>query len=409
MMMNEKANSPKEQDNNQALSELSDDATSTDNTVDEEFLDSPEDLDTDNIEPRSKSKNILLILCVCLLLILIVGMSYLGYQYWQTQLDNTHFKQALTTEQQESFSQIEEQLKDYKTQLEQKDNVIKELSQTATALDQESQLFRQQLVSLQDRLRLLTSQGKQEWMLEQVDYYLTLAQQKLVFENNINAVVALLYEADDVLKELNDLNLSSLRKVIAQDIARLNALPVMDTVGVISQLEALATQINSLSPSISIQLPTKTEIQPKEYEHFTDRFFTTLEKFGKEAINIRHHDTLVPPLLTEQQKSILSAALQLKVTQTQSAVLNHQEVLFQSHLQSIEHLLTQYFALSESHTVFKTLNKLHSIPIKNQLNAITLSSLVELNNEKEQRRLRWLQSSDKASFPKPIMNKDETP
>ena len=75
-------------------------------------------------------------------------------------------------------------------------------------LDQQT-LLRQQLATTQDRLRLLTNEGKHEWLLEQVYFYLELAQRKLVFEQQVTTAVALLSEADASLVKANDIKPSA--------------------------------------------------------------------------------------------------------------------------------------------------------------------------------------------------------
>ncbi len=344
--------------------------------------------------PAKSSGNGLKWLVIVLLLIALGISGWVGYQQWLQ-------KQA-----------VSEQLSSQDTTLQQQNGVIQQLQglinaqqrelanlsgQQTTQNDQQA-LLRQQLTVTQEKLRLLSSKGRQEWVLEQTHYYLNLAQQKLLFENNVQTAMALLAEADAALAHSGDLNLTDLRQAINNDLAALAVIPERDTTSVLLTLNALQKQVAELQPQ-AIQLPESINEPEVDNKAWFDRLMQTLDKFGEDAFKFRTHDNKVQPLLSDEHKAVLQATLQLALTQAQTAVMEGKQNYFQARLQFTDELLQNYFQLNEQGTALSAqLKKLQNVPIDTPP-AYQLTALPMMNELKQQRRLQWYSEQSVPAVP----------
>ncbi len=334
--------------------------------------------------PVKSSGNGLKWLLVFLLLIALGISGWVGYQQWmqsQTVSEQLSSQDATINQQNAIIEQLQGLLN------QQRQELIK-LSQQQSANDDQQSLLRQQLAVTQEKLRLLSSKGRQEWVLEQAHYYLTLAQQKLLFENNVTTAMALLAEADATLANSGDLNLTELRQAIKNDLAALAAMPQHDTSSLLLTLNALQKQVAELQPQ-AIQLPETINEPEVDNKAWFDRLMQTLDKFGEDAFKFRTHDNKVQPLLSDEHKAVLQATLQLALTQAQTAAMEGNQSYYQTRLQFADELLQNYFQLNDQGAALsaqlKTLQQATvEAPATYQLTALPM-----MDEFKQQRRLQW--------------------
>lgn len=346
--------------------------------------------------PVKSSGNGLKWLLILLLLIALGISGWVGYQQWlqqQTVGDQLN-SQDSTIKQQNA---IIEQLRGL---LNQQHQELAKLSQQQSANADQQSLLRQQLAVTQEKLRILSSKGRQEWVLEQAHYYLTLAQQKLLFEDNISTAMALLAEADATLANSGDLNLTDLRQAIKNDLAALAAMPQHDTSSLLLTLNALQKQVAELQPQ-AIQLPETINEPEVDNKAWFDRLMQTLDKFGEDAFKFRTHDNKVQPLLSDEHKAVLQATLQLALTQAQTAALEGNQSYFQSRLQFADELLQNYFQLNDQGAALSAqLKTLQQAPLETPA-TYQLTALPMMDELKQQRRLQWYSEQSIPAVPEP--------
>ncbi|WMS86133.1 uroporphyrinogen-III C-methyltransferase [Pleionea litopenaei] len=341
---------------------------------------------TGHIEKRTNTRFSWGIGLVGLLLLLSCGLSsWVYYQYYLGQ-------QTFTS----TVSNLQGQLEQQKQNLQQREQLAQQLNKQINQLgkqlsQQESAngLLRQQIVATQDKLRLLTSQGKQEWVLEQVHYYLRLAQEKLYFEHNRDVAIALLMQAEATLKDEGDLQLTPLRQAISNDLLTLDALPSFDSSSVLIRLNSMSDAITSLTTSAP-QFKNVADLPNVENKAWYDRFVATMSKITEDAIKIRTHDDKVQPMLTKEQKAILQATIQLALAQAQTAVLENNNEYYLSRLTFSESIIHQYFKIDDaSQSILNQLSELKKVSFDNSIE-LNLTSRQLIEEIKEQRRMQWL-------------------
>lgn len=251
-----------------------------------------------------------------------------------------------------------------------------------TTLNQQQQ----SLTALQGQIQSLSSPAlKKARTLTQVDYLLRMASLHLNAEGDTTLAIQLLKIADEEVSATNDPSFFSLRQALANDLAALQAIPVIDRAGMVIKINAISQQISQL-PVLPTQLAIPNHPQ-KVIPATLPVWKKGLMEMGEALENvvvIRHGTQAKQPLITPEQRSFLILNIQLHLAQAQWAILHQQPELFQQNLTEVSQWIRQYFvqdsALTQS--VLKDLNLLLNTSIKPNLPDISnsINVLERLNN-----------------------------
>jgi len=193
--------------------------------------------------------------------------------------------------------------------------------------------------------------NREERLLAEVEQLLIIANQQLQLAGNVKLALLALQTADSRLQQLDSLQVTQLRKSIAQDIQRLQALPLIDVVGMSLKLESLADSIDQLplvserhpESAIPIEktIPDQNRWQKLAYEIWQD---------FKSMIRIERIDRAEPPLLAPDQNFFLRENIKLRLLTARIALLQHDEVTYRKDLEASENWLKAHFDLRELET-----------------------------------------------------------
>ncbi|MGL5742524.1 MAG: uroporphyrinogen-III C-methyltransferase [Legionella sp.] len=282
-----------------------------------------------------KSKGLISTFAVIVALIALAVAGYTLYLNQELQKQLTHKDSAFS-------SQV--------TQLEQKQDQTQEQINNQMSNTQKTQKQLQtQLEHLGNKLQSALNQRfyqNQDWLLLKARYYLELAQINAHWSTNFDATTTLLEQADQLLKPFNDPKVFNIRQAIAKDIAEIQATPVVDRAGILSQLDASQTSINDRS----IALPeseektsgTDNETPSNHSSTWNQRLQSSMNLLGKLVV-IRRHDQNIKPLLSPMLETVLKERLRLNIQEAQWAVLNHDPFVYQLALkQAITRLKTNF-------------------------------------------------------------------
>lgn len=227
------------------------------------------------------------------------------------------------------------------------------------------------------------STSEADWRLAEAQYLLRLANQRVLMEQRPEGALTLMRSADKVLAELDDVSLYKLRQTIAQDIAKLEAVPKLDVEGTYLRLAALIHQTSEL-PTLSLeqqrQLPQLLqEITPEavdetlkqDIQSAFGRAMSSLENL----VVIQQHDRPVEPLLSPEQGHYLRQNLQLLLEQAQLALLRQQQSIYETSLTRAIELLTRFFDTDNSATAAlnSALEQLKTLQVAPQMPSISSS------------------------------------
>ena len=173
-------------------------------------------------------------------------------------------------------------------------------------------------------------------MYAEVEYLVRMANQRVLMEQDANSALQLLQFADEIIRETSGLTAHSLRDALARDIAALKAVGSPDTQGIYLELSALVSQVPLLSRTLPIyQAPIlETDQRPDATSYFA-RFLRLIRHAGNRLahlVDFRRDEVAVKPVLPPKEEYFLRQNLVLKLQIAQMALLEGNQILFQSAL-----------------------------------------------------------------------------
>ncbi len=153
--------------------------------------------------------------------------------------------------QQQVITSLREQVEQNALTLETKqqaleDDFEKELVEQQNNVQANLNDLAEQLDSNNARLLSLSSVNRDEWKLQEAQYLLRLADQRILLEKDSQNALALALSADDVLREIDEADLVGVRKLLTEEIAVLKLAGVIDREGIFLRLSALSTQVDGI-------------------------------------------------------------------------------------------------------------------------------------------------------------------
>ncbi len=273
------------------------------------------------------------------------------------------------------------------------DMLNQQQSTLAASVDATKNTFSQAHDALQTRLiglnkDLQTALQQQlyqnhDWVLLKARYFLELAQINAHWSNNTQTTATLLENANELLAHVQDQRLFPIRQAIAKEIAQVQALPQTDFAGILSQLDAAQTIVGQLTIKQSLSIPATNNAAPPPSpaaNTWRSRLKESVNKLEKLVV-IRRHDQDIQPLLDPPQEAILRENIRLTLQQTQWAVLQNNESLYQGLLAQVIKNIQQSFAQEDSNSqvLIKQLQTLQQIRLGN--NDIILNQSLPLLNQ----------------------------
>ncbi|WP_461481921.1 uroporphyrinogen-III C-methyltransferase [Porticoccus sp.] len=254
--------------------------------------------------------------------------------------------------------QVQSVRQDDLTRLEQQLSAEVDARKALAALVEKNNAEQQLAMSAQARrLRELSGASRTDWLLAEAEYLLRLGNQRLLTERNSENALALLISADDILRELDEVQLLPVREALARNIVALKSQSPVDREGLFLQLKVLAEQVVSLpilAPKMSS--PDQAEPLPAPPEGADAPWYTPLVKVGRLAlaeaeklILVRRRSDPVDPLLSPEQEQLLRLQLGAVLEQAQLAVLREEPQVYQASLGKARELLATYFQLNDRH------------------------------------------------------------
>jgi uroporphyrin-3 C-methyltransferase len=232
----------------------------------------------------------------------------------------------------------------------------------------------------QQQLSLLSNTNRNDWLLAEAEYLLRLANQRVIIDADVKNANVLLSAADNILKEIDDVNLLNVRRNIAEDRAKLNGLDSFDPEGVYLRIAAVADQVEKLTPfSMENENPVADKKQQKTVE--SKAVQSLWDKLSRYIV-VRQHDIQAEPLLTPQQEQYLKQNLLFHLEQAQLALLRGKATAYQQGLSKAQEYLQRYYQHnSRSKALIQEIETLSLVPVAPEIPDISksLDSLKKYN------------------------------
>ena len=175
------------------------------------------------------------------LLVAVLALLLAGWQWYET-------RQRLAANEQEMLERLaqaaaaSQEERGVQRQLREQ---IESLQGKLGAMEDKLHEYESQSATLQTLYENM-SRGREESALIEVEHAVTLAGQQLQLAGNVPAAILALQSADARLARLDQGRFLPLRKALAKDLERLNALPLVDLPGISLRLEQIVVGVDKL-------------------------------------------------------------------------------------------------------------------------------------------------------------------
>lgn len=312
----------------------------------------------------SQSQNLLQMVSPALVIALI-AIALLAWQWLDTRQRLTALEFSLSQKLNSFDTRNVESALTAKKAEQSADQAIAQL----TILEQKVADSQSQQEALQT-LYLEFANNREERVISEVEQLLVVASEQLQLAGNPKTALMAMQTADSRLQQLDKPQAIQLRKQLAKDIARLQALPAVDVVGVSLRLEQMATEVEKL-PLISEHRPhvesepIAPDFQANRWQQLAGEVWQDI----RQLIRIERIDRPEPPLLTPEQNFFLRENLRLRLLTARIALLQRDQVTYRADLTAAESWIRQHFDTSDGkvQNIIVTMHQLADSNISIQL------------------------------------------
>lgn len=203
------------------------------------------------------------------------------------------------------------------------------------------------------RIQRQLGQTRGDWLVSDAEYLLAVASRRLHLMGDVQTTIAALKAADQRLRESGDTATFKVRAQITKDLAAIKKIEVADIVGVYATLDMLEGNVENLN----LLLPYSGKKPTKEAVTKDDSLLGNLSQI----LAIKRLDQSVSAILTIEQKQFIQTQLQTKLTLIKSALMQHNDSLYQAALNDSLRWLALNFNKDKQYADFesdlKTLQK----------------------------------------------------
>lgn len=275
------------------------------------------------------------------------------------------------------------------------------VAQALTELNQRLQILEQQQGATQEERQAASAdlsellqklrQGREEIALFDIEQSLALATQQLQLAGNTPLALVALNTADRQLADLDNPRFVPLRKALAADIARLDALPRLDVTGISLRLEQLLTQVDAWPLAAHARPPQETPAaapapaadgpESTGWRQLLERLWQPLQGL----VRIQRIEANTPVLLAPEQTVYLREQLKLRLLNARLALLAHEGEVFKGDIAAISDALPRFFAQEDAavRAAIDYCRQLQALEISNERPELrsSLEALARLRNE----------------------------
>jgi uroporphyrin-3 C-methyltransferase len=202
---------------------------------------------------------------------------------------------------------------------------------------------------LEQQVDRLLAVDRRAWLGQEAAFLLRLASQRLLVARDIDAAMALLAQADELLRATDAPAYEPVRMAIAEDHANLAAIPTVDEVGLYARLAALIDQVEQLQLAYE-RPPVATEDQMAAEQTVVDQnWLDGIESSWYQAISklsaylvIRRSNDEIAALMTPEWSALARQNLRMLLEQSQIAMLTANASLYEQSLLRSERFTTLF-------------------------------------------------------------------
>ena len=188
---------------------------------------------------------------------------------------------------------------------------------------------------VEDQMDRLLAVDRRAWLGQEAVFLTRLAGQRLLVARDVDAALALLEQADVLLRDTGEPKFGGVRLAIARDRAALAAVPRVDQVGLYARLSGLIDQVEKLQ--LDFEAPSE-DAQPAVatdtgwWAQAASGWRAALAKLSDHLI-VRRRSDEIAQLMTPEWAALARQNIRMLIEQAQIAMLSANQPLFERSLQ----------------------------------------------------------------------------
>ncbi len=280
------------------------------------------------------------------LIVALLALGLAGWQWIETRIRIADTQQELAKRLSESDAVARESRALAKQAQEQ----LAQLQSKQGELEGKLAESKSQQATLENLYQEL-ARSRDEWALAEIEQGVTLAAQQLQLAGNVPGAILALQAADARLAGSNRPQFIGLRKVLAHDLDRLRALPLVDLPGMSLRLESVVSVVDSLPLAVDVRprvdaagregtpVPPSAEGALAFVQQLAKDFWSEV----RGLIRIQRFDRDEPALLAPGQAFFLRENLKLRLLNARLALLARDQWVFRAEIKYAQSWLDRYF------------------------------------------------------------------
>ena len=257
----------------------------------------------------------------------------------------------------------------------------------------------------QSQLERLESNGdasRGKHLLDEAEFLIRLANQRLLVERRPQGAQSLLESADQVLAKLDDPGLISLRKTLAENVATLRRTATIDREGLFLRIGTLSDLVMTFPalPAHGLEVvDVVDELVPVDeatavveevwYHNLWQNIRSATQGFVDRHFHVRSLEQPLAPLMSIDRETQLRHSLLIVLGNAQQAVLREEAGVYRASLGRVEKDIAQYFAANDdTRAIIEQLQALQAEAVEQGLPDIS-ASLYALRDYRDAAEIRF--------------------
>lgn len=314
--------------------------------------------------PKKSNTAVMIWLAIFVLLLINAGSYFLWFQQ-QTTVEQLNQQVSQSKQLAAQFSERQQFL-----QAEDKTSMAK-----FAAIESVQQELADTIVTLQQNQKLGDAELQWKWAIAELQYLLTVANQRLLLANDVTGAQHALTLADQRAEAMDDYRLHSLRSLLAEEQLALASVTSVDIEGMVLQLHSVLNSVDDLKIWMGPEVRAEQDLSVGDAELAQD-WRQALESMWTEVrslVVIRHKQDGAAAVLVPEQRYFLYQNLRLQLETARFALLANEELAFNASLKAATDWLEQYFIGDERDAMLSLLRELQQQQIKAELPDISAS------------------------------------
>lgn len=309
-----------------------------------------------------------------IILLIIIGLAGAGFYLLQGLRDKQKDLGG------EVKGEMSKQLSDYQAQLTAIQSQLANVSREVSSKDEHfnktladfSELHEEKLQSTQKELNESIQQiqrqlGKTrgDWLIADAEYLLSVANERLHLIGDTHTTLEALEAADQRLRESGDTGVIKVREKIAEEITIIKNITVPDIIGIYVAIQSQQDHVDQLT--LLLPFAGKAPVAASKEN-------TSEDKGLLDSLGVKYSEQPIEEILTAEEAKFIYEQLRVKLEMAQLALVQHNEVLFQSTLADAKKWIEQHFTKNTASSNFiAELDKYSAIKIHGDFPDISLS------------------------------------